>query len=448
LSQPFLPCTSLEEAIFAALLFAGGVSGAELIRFQSCWLSPDDFLLALPRLPPALLEAERARDFYAELVRAPRKYLPRLVRCLNTTLCEPRRARPLALLFSPQEIAGLARGFPDALFPAFDWCLAVLTFYNHCGEVEESERWSRCAGELKPLVEAPEICKSVNRDFVGQRFNRYHFRPEPTPELARALEVEEEKQSRYRESNAVLGAIYGTLAQNYGFCGPAFLDSLLEMSARARRAFGRKYRGEAERLLNYETYGLLDAGRPDEAGECLRKYLGLPVACGLDLLQAEASRLLSLTEEPAAPYKLALLYRFLADLGHDLPRAQLRGALSAFHSRRGHPWPLIALNLGRLALFAGMVDEAGELLRHSAYLCGQGGDTLRPMGLLALAELEACGRAKEEDFAAAREIVAWIGCTPTLHRDHFASLLALQEGADILATARREREKLFPFSYR
>lgn len=332
-------------------------------------------------------------------------------------------------------------------FSAFNWCLAAVAFFNHCGQVRESRRWSSRAEHLRTVVDLEELNRLINHDFVGRRFNRYDFRPQPTRMLAQALVQEENKQKIYPGSNSLLGALYGTLAQNYGFCGPEYFQSLLDMTTRARQAFGGKYHGESQRLLNYEIYGYLDRGRREQALALVNPYLGLAEPDGPEQWLERAEKLLESTGS-SAPFMVALVMRLLHDIGFVPPPAHVRRITAGICRRHGHPWQLIALNFGWLAVAAGLHAEADHLFRHSLRICLDDSDTMRPMVLLALAGLEAAGLAGRDEYALAEEIRGWLLKTDSLNREHFRSILALENGEELLPAVQHNRRHLFPFSYR
>lgn len=445
--QPLHACTNFNDACFAALLYSGGTTAADILLYQACWISEHNFFNHFHELPPAMIKSNRACEFLRRTDADPENHLELLNGCFSRCSHDRQRGQIMADLFTPEKIQTLAAASPSLDFSAFNWCLAAVAFYNHCGQVRESRRWSSCAETLRSGVELKEIGKSINHSFVGRRFNRYDFRPEPTPELSAVLEQEEKKQEVYPGSNALLGALYGTLAQNFGFCGPSRFDSLLEMTARARKAFGRKYHLETERLINYEIYGYMDSGRPDQARQLMGNYLGLNDHADPDEWLQQAEMLL-IASDVSGPFRAALVMRLLNEIKYKPSPARITGGISMICRQHGHPWQLIALNLGRMAITADRFEDAGQLFRHSLRICQDDSDTMRPMGLLALAELHTTGLADDDDYKKAQEIQIWLKRTDCLNTDHFQSILTLTDGDKLLHTINRERSRLFPFSYR
>lgn len=440
-------CATLDEARFAARLYSDGAGSADIALYQACMVSEEHYFRHFHKLTPAMAQSKKAEIFFQRAADDPEKYLEMLTRCFSRCSHDRQRGQRLAEMFTPETILSLTGSEPSLDFAAFNWCLAAMAFYNHQGRVTESRDWCECAGALYENVDRVEIVKAVNHGFICNRFNRYDFRPELTPDLAAILETEEKKQETYPGSNYLLGALYGTLAQNFGFCGPACFSSLVTMTEKARQAFGRKYLRETERLFNYEIYGHLDCGNLEQARKLLRPYLGPDMDREPVNWPRQIESLLTGMDD-ASPFRLALVLRFLGDTGYRVPAPWMAETLFTIRGRHGHPWQLIALNLGRMAIRSGALDEAGEFLRHSRDICLSDGDTMRPMALLPLAELHKTGHAEPGQYCQALEISQWLERTTGLKRDHFRPILGITDGAKLLQEVNRQRARLFPFSYR
>lgn len=445
--RPVQACATFADACFAASLYSDGITAADISLYQACWISERNFFNHFHEIPPPMLTSERADDYYRLVRSAPEHYLNLLAAAFRRCNHDRRRGQILAELFGPDVLENVAEKSPDSAFAVFHWCLAAIAFYNYCGRVRETDRWQTLTNRLCTGVELPEINRFINHDFVSRRFNRYDFRPEPTQMLADALAREERKQEIYPGSNGLLGALYGTLAQNYGFCGPDYFNALLEMTARAGKAFGSKYHGENRRLLNYEIYGYLDCGRIEQAGSLMAKYLGLKQESGPEEWLQKIKNLLS-SSDPCASFEVALVMRLLNETGYIASPGEIRQCAVKIYRRQGHPWQLTAHNLGWLALAAGEDTEAGRLFRHSLRICLADSETMRPMGLLALAGLHASGAAGRAEYETARKIRQWLIRANCLHTTHFQPVLALTDSEQLLTEVRQQQGRLFPFSYR
>ena len=440
-------CTTFKDACFAVDLYGRGIPPDKAALCQACRYSIRELLFHFHTLPLSLLEAGPYRQFLRQASEDPEHYLESLHSCLRQCSHDRQRGRLLAELFLPEHIIRITGRSPHLDFAAFNWSLACIGYYNHSGRVDESMRWRSLADRMRSMVEPEEIGKLMNHGFVAERFNRYDFRPELPSEFAAFLAMEEERQAGFPGSNYLLGALYGTLAQNDGFCGPVRLSSLLEMTRKAEDAFGRKYHREKERLLNYRMYAFLDSGKTGEAMSLMNRYLGLGESSDPDDWFLKVGNLLK-SKNVNAPFKAALILRLLDDIGYDPNRMDVLALISVIQRKIFHPWQLIALNLGRIIADGNQREEAEELLRHGLRICFSGGDTLRPMGLLPLAELHAAGRAKKQDYRQTEEIRAWLAATTALNSSHFSPILSLTDPEVLLDCIMKERGALFRFSYR
>ncbi len=449
--REFLACRSFADARFAVGLFAGGVAADSIALCQAASSDPGELLAAFPRLPLSFLRSETCAGLLRQATDDLSRFLPALARCLRQCDQDTPRAAILADLLPADELRRLCQDRndqpPEPVFAAFRWCLARIALASHQGDVTTSETWAQVAGELRPRVEADDVGHLVTRNMVAGRFNRYDFRPDPPAEFRHALRIERRRWEIDRRSNPLLGAMYGTLAQNFGFCGPAFLDQLQDATDNAEKAFGRKHRQEGRRMVNYRIYGLLDAGRQEEAARLLPPYLGADRGSGPAEWFVTACRLLQ-EQDSDAVFRASLALRLLADTGFAGGDArEWQVVVAIVSAAQAHPWQLVALNLGRIAAAAGLSGLAARLFRHAADICGRGGETMRPMALLPLAELQAAGDAggRSREIGKIRD---WLWQTTSLNRAHFQAILGLDGPDDIARVVLRERRLLFPFSYR
>ncbi len=347
---------------------------------------------------------------------------------------------------SPALVRGLAARSPRS---AFRLAQVQVSFYNHRGHIEGSRRWSELGEGLLPALRVHEEALSLeevalNRRFILERHNRYDFRPELPPEIRDLLDelTERCEARRRREPRSVspaLGGLLGTVTQNFGFCGPAYLSETLHAAARARQAFGDgtvpDLREDWRRQLCYETYALLDARRLEDAEEVLTRYLGSPP------LALDGERLGRL-----GPYEHALLARFLAETAAPAGGDWLRWARCRCRApASGHPWQLWLLNAGFLTPD---LAEKERCWVRAAACCLALDETARVMALMPLGELWSAGLGAEDRIR--EQTLAVIGTLESspLNLDHFRELLDAPDWSSALETARHSRDRLFPFSYR
>ena len=121
-------------------------------------------------------------------------------------------------------------GFSLSPASRFKWILVNLALSNHRGLVFASEQWAdRAEAMVKgaSVTDLKAFAGFYNHGFVGLRHNQYRFEPDlpgPLASLLTSLEAMHRTQCRILpgSQNRTLGALYGTISQNFGFCGPRF----------------------------------------------------------------------------------------------------------------------------------------------------------------------------------------------------------------------------------
>ena len=325
------------------------------------------------------------------------------------------------------------------------WCLANLALANNLGLIEQSRRWEQVTGPY--LKAACRIDPGLAALYYNLRLvsshNRFEFKPRIDRELEKWIDRLQKQFAAERKAGkrvkTSLGGLYGSLAQNFGFCGPAWLDSTLEMCRRSLMAFGggrvAAMEADIRRLFNYRFYALLEAGQKDRARRALLMHLGtgrLP-SCPGQWVKLDC-------------WQQAALARYMADV----KRCRSRGAYLywAWENRKfltasHHPWQLWHFNLGRIALERGATRLAGYFFQRSLELCRQrhAGPTVQAMALLPLAGINALqpGSCAPGSLDRALEVAA------LLNRAHFERLLANRPGA--LELVWRKPQSWFPFTY-
>ena len=240
-----------------------------------------------------------------------------------------------------------------------------------------------------------------------------------------------------------LGEICGSISQNFGFCGPEFVDKVEMYVTKAQRAFGGSSIPDLyedwRRQFNYLVYAYLDAGRWEEAEKILFRYLNVGSFCNL------GPRLKNLDR-----WEHALLARFFADTG--TPGALDFYCLGSTVAEpvvveRRHPWQLWSKNMARIAAFLGDMDKAAGWYRQSLDLCVSepSGATVKAMALLALAGLHEIGRLEAADLEKGKKPV--LEALSIINPNRFQPLISAGfEAMPALVAA--EPNRYFPFSYR
>lgn len=350
--------------------------------------------------------------------------------------------RPL----TPARVLDLADRLP---LDGFRLAQVQLACANHRGAPEPAREWLAVSRRIEPGIAVYERELSlrvdrINRQCVAERHNRYDFNSLVPEEIERALvDLTELHAIRKRTAPGAvsepLGRLCGTLAQDYGFRGPEFLSSVRAMTARALDAFGGgevpEYREDALRQFCYLAYALLDAGRNEEAGRALARYLD---AVPDDL--SNTGRI-----EALGPYQHALLARYLVETGAAASSYRDWAVRHGRASLGRHPWQLWLSSVGELAAEP---EQKRAFWRASVACCLTQGPTVQVMVLMPLSKLWRSGfvsRGWAEDET--RRIMTLLERSNLL-LDHFQILLDQDDWVGVLETVDRHRSRLFPFSYR
>jgi hypothetical protein len=448
--DPVVACRNLEDACFALHMSDSGGKAGQVDLYRACLKKTATLLKHYDELPSSFFALPRARERLDELSRSPAPILEEMTSALKKIANLPDPG-PLTKLLRPDQLADIVEHESDFLFTIFEYVVLMISRANHRGDIAGAQAWFGLAEQLRGRAKWDRTCFSyLNNRVVTERFNRFDFRPGLPPEFISFIEFEERHNAAGRDDYA-LGAAYGTMAQNFGFCGPAYLDDLERCADQAAVSFGQKYKREKVRPAAYRIYAFLDAGLAEQAAGSVDGYLGLEKT-GTNTDRLAAIRSLLRDRENAAAYHGAVALRFLADTWnsglrpHDITLLNDIAVLTPeYHD---HPWQLTALNLGRLYAKANLVDEASRLFRHAETLCRAGNTTMRIMALLPLAELYKLDRAEKKDCLTAENLADSTRGDTLFNRDHFKILHALPDGRSILEQVATSRSDLFPFSYR
>ncbi|WP_448383575.1 hypothetical protein [Desulfosoma sp.] len=356
-------------------------------------------------------------------------------------------------LLEPWDVSclqALAEVHPSAAFQAAQIRWAAAT---RRGDPEEAAQWAGCCEALQPRVllypdGLDKVCDFLNRRLVSERHARYRFDPElprDVQDMVRRLEEERRRRARNGRKPAApaLGKLYGTIAQNYGFCGPEHLEQVRRSVSAAQDAFGSgelpEYRAEWRRQFHYRLHAELDAEDREAAQRTVQAYLWTSRP---DQRHGGPK---NMPPHEWSPYEHAALARFSAETGAVDPAyaAWARHRLEKPFS--GHPWPLWLWNMGRIF---STTDEKRRAWWQSAEHALRLGPTARPMALLGLAWLyrEGLATASELEPYVARVVEGLV--RGPLWRPHFESLLACTTTTAILDMTIRRAPTLFPFTYR
>ena len=342
---------------------------------------------------------------------------------------------------------------------AFSWYVYKFKIATDRGLLDESNKWSNYAKRFLKYAEITHkdlVVSFINSYFVHERHNRYKFFPDIPEEVKIYIE-----KLKVLEPNIELGKLYGTIAQNYGFCGPKYLNEVEHYVKLAQKNFGdgeikesQLYK-EWQREFSVLTYAYLDAGRIEDAKKCLWKYLNI------EGWEIEKIEYFCKNYEDYA-YQHVLIMRYLADaVGYsmfekeiDFLFDQLRDKfLSIFNQIKlkkvTHPWQLWTYNLGRILAVRGDRELAKEAWKVAINICLSGGETMQVMSLLALSALFNYNLYEREEEVILDKIISLLKSPHTfLEKKHFEKLVMFKDKKDVLRLVYKESKIFFPFSYR
>lgn len=448
-------CDTLMQAINDLEFLLVAREPDRVVHLRACMRDGAEFLRHLHEIPLAILNLPQVEQLLTAIKEDRAAYLAEASRVLLRCMGEPEKAELLTDLFAHTWFEDSLRLDGDySPEPFFDWAVARATFANHTGDIEGAKRWTRLQKRCCFFEPGPEQLQQLNLQFVGERFNRFSFTAEVPIAILNLLEEEEARNRLAFRPNLELGAMYGTLAQNCGFCGPKHLDGLYAFADKARRAFGKRFAGEAGRLHNYLFYALLDTGEEQhrrEAVVVLNRYLLLDSGAGFVHWY---SRLELLLKKPAgdALFQVAALLRGMADLRIKLPPSRC----SSLHAKifnyamrsTHHPWQFIIYNWARLLVRNGRMDDAVACIERMVRICRKNGETMQVMALLGFALFHKVVKLLPEHRRELERLMMLIQDTSVFNRDHFAPLLnslSIDQALDLL---NKNPALIFPFSYR
>jgi hypothetical protein len=351
----------------------------------------------------------------------------------------------LSELVGPQAVADMMVRTPAS---AFKWAVVNLTICNHLGQTGSAATWAASAEQMiteSAVQDLTDCATYVNVHFIQLHHNHYVFMPKLPDFVGKMLAIIEKQHRLLCENgfpvNRTLAALYGTIAQNYGFCGPAYLREVEKYARLAQQAFGcgrlPELDGDWRRQFNYLTYAYLDAGDLHQAETALMRYLNI-----------ESRNDIREHLDHFSAWQHALLSRFIADVqDKNLIAGYLKWAQPHFHTAHDphHPWQLWLLHLGRMAQTIGDHPTALEGYRQCVRHClsGAGGPTVQVMALMPLSYWRQLPGAELGRIAVYADQA--LAVAENLNPEHFH---LASSNRDALSAVAENTAILFPFSYR
>ncbi len=442
-----VPCRSLAEALEIAAVLGAVPQNSRVCLAAACRNEPGLFLANLHLIPDIMIKNGMFDRMLAGISERRIDMLPLIAGALRNVVSSGKSENPLSGIVEPESMEELAVSRPDAINSLLEIAAYEIAFSNHAGDPERARKWLERAGAIAERVNSEFSSKYIHYNLVAERHNRYLFEPELPADFLAVLELEEKMRELSGRDSWNLGAMYGSVAQNYAFCGPEWLENVVLHLRRSRKAFGSTFCNEHKRLDNYLVYALLDAGLHEDAADVLERYLGMSVRDAIAMWGA-----MSVNEDRHDidfPYMLALTLRFIADTESKADIDDLRNAASAVFRHGTHPFQLAALNAGRIFAQAGDMKTARCVLERSADIAFSNGVTVKIMAMLPLAYMHVYAIASERGYSS----VERLSCMPDENADvintqHFQSLVSCGTARDICERLVEDPARWFPFSYR
>jgi hypothetical protein len=325
---------------------------------------------------------------------------------------------------------------------------------NHAGKTDESRMWAGFMKSLLPQIAATsdgeneELLFSI-LSIISSEHNTFSFSKNPLAQMEWAQDAFTKLQRNFAARcrrvgracvDKLLGRYHGTLAQHTAFLGPRHLEKSLEHIRLAIQAFGSfqvpENRKDCRQDLTYKSLILSSAGK---TGQALNALAELPDLYIKDWIP-----------ETMDSYQLHAFLRAHVDAGTgmdpDLWSRCARKKNSYSVGNTPHPLQLVAYNL---ALLAPDSKSAARLLAESANLClsEKAGATIQIMALLPASALQVQNMEQNLAKRCVQTALEAIG-SGALNRKHFSILLETSQKSNVLNVVRRNRARLFPFSYR
>ncbi|MGM0609166.1 MAG: hypothetical protein ACQESP_12215, partial [Candidatus Muiribacteriota bacterium] len=280
---------------------------------------------------------------------------------------------------------------------SFIFCSCASLVYSRKGIPPEKNFWISRAEILMDKAKKTKKGRDAliwftNYYFINSKHDKYIFSPEiPFVIKKFLLKTEtifkEECEFINGASEPSAGALCGTIAQNYGFCGENYFDKTEEYALKAIKYFGGKTNLEDPKLkhdilrqYNYLCFAALDLKDDKKAYQYFLKY-----AQSNDFKNALKSDFDQWGHFLASAFT-ARTNNYDTDFFYynKYKKNQPQTVKTNFH-----PSQLWHYNMGLTALKAGENKDASQFFKKSIDIClnRNNGDTVRVMSLLPLSEI-------------------------------------------------------------
>ena len=452
-SQELLPVKDLKSAWMFSRLYAPG-NASELLMLEKMIEDPDFFIRNCHHVPRQWLTWAREQGLSRRVGKAVatspamfQGFVKALETCFENGNLQ--MGEEIARIVDAAVVERANQNTSNALFR---WHTLNLAMANHRGDTKSADIWQKKAETMiknAAVKDVEAFAAYCNYTFIGLHHNRYQFSPELPPFLKHIVKpLKEQYDARCQiiphAVSVTLGALYGSIAQNYGFCGPEYLDQTRKYCALSKKAFGdgadEHLKGDCFRAINYQFYAEMGAGRQARAEKSILAYLELT---GWQKLFDGISKF--------SQWQHAALARFFENV-FNRPEAVeyeiwARKNKSVLMETK-HPWQLWLNNLGRISRKLGRDDDAYEFFTDSLSMClsKRMGPTVRVMGLMPLSGLKQLPEWEAFDELTVEKQIR--NAAEELNKKHFADFLNKRDLNEILDVLWFQPEVLFPFTYR
>ncbi len=445
------PVDSIDDAWLIARLFSPEYIH-QLLFLDQITRSPETFIDKLDQIPAVWFKnmefQDRINPVMNQILNSS-ALMSKLVGicCKKFETLDPDSRKVRGRLLSEKMIDDLLSDNPEMALAA---CTFQIHLCNRIGDTVNTQKWIQKGDRIENRVRNINLNSVVrywNHRLVA-RHNQYRFDPEIETKLAEIIRIySDQHQTGCRmgySRRPNFGELCGTIAQNFGFCGPDFLDQVRYYTSMAQEAFGMNHCPEVHeqewyRQLNYLTYALLDAGKYLEARETLRRYLKL------NLLE-------NLSEMPPdrfSSWEHALICRYFSETTDPALTAKMTDWLINASSLvpNTHPGQLWAFNLGKIMTRMNLMKQAEKWFFKSLHLClsDNAGVAIRVMALLPLSNLFKWNLMTDQKISGFEKMI--LKAVNVLNERHFEIIKQLNF-TDALEKLYDFPEILFPFSYR
>lgn len=448
-----LPASDIKEAEKIFLFASQKGFSKNYMNFISfpCEAVSNNFNSVPTNILKVFLEKSDEKQIFEKIVLSEPLFSNFIKNFIKTSNTDPEKAFEIILVFEKHEDILLKSPFFDLVFLFFS--IAALTISKK-GIPSQNNNWIAKAESYidkarKTKKGRTAIIWFSNHCLINSHHDQYIFNPEIPLIIKNYLKKLEDNFREECEfipgaADDTAGALCGTIAQNYGFCGKKYINQTKEYALKAIKYFGGeanlynfKFSEDIKRQYNYLCFAYLDAKNFDEAKKYFLKY-------------TNSSNLEQALNSDFDQWGHFLCAAFLARTKNmEYGKIYFEKYKKIYPAKisKYHPSQLWFYNMGLLAVLFKDFESAKNLFQISIKICMDktNGDSIRVMALLGLCELVFI---ENYSFNPEKIIEEVKNSALKLAYLHFQDLFSDKKTIEILKIIRENKEKYFPFSYR